>query len=178
MQRYKRRQGGRWLNTPLVWLFVSLDWKFGGRGRGGLTHYKGVSKLKPHLLSFLYLFLLSKAPWGCGRSLRISQHLSWEWSRDARLALPAPNTHTPHPSFLCFHPAPLHRDFSRCTAKLPISTCMIIAHSDLYSGESSSTSFGRRKASALASFMPHYKNGMKSEWSCCLSALKLFAAEL
>lgn len=81
--------------------------------------------------------------------------------------------HTP-PSLACLHPVPLHWDFSLCTAKLPISTCMITAHSDLYSGESCSTSFGRRKASAPASFMPHYKNGMKSEWSCCLALLSNF----
>lgn len=62
----------------------------------------------------------------------------------------APNTHTPHPSpFLCFHPTPLHWDFLLSIAKLPISTCMIIEHSDLHTGKSSGSSFGRRKVSAL-----------------------------
>lgn len=61
--------------------------------------------------------------------------------------------HSPTLPFLRFHPAPLRWDFFLCTAKLPISTRTITAPSDLYSRESSSTSFGRHKASASESRM-------------------------
>ena len=143
-----------------------------GEERGGLTHYKGVFQIKASS-SFISVFFLSEALRSCWRSLRISEHLSWRGSWDTLLALastrpPPPNTHTNPPSLLSFHPAPLHWDFSLCTAKVPISTCMITAHSDLYSGESSSTSFGRRKAAAPASFMPHYKSG-DEKWMKLLS---------
>ena len=171
----KEIQGGCWLSTPLVWLFVSVDWKWvgeWGRRGGGVTHYKGVFQIKASS-SFISVFFLSEALRSCWRSLRISEHLSWRGSWDTLLALastrpPPPNTHTNPPSLLSFHPAPLHWDFSLCTAKVPISTCMITAHSDLYSGESSSTSFGRRKAAAPASFMPHYKSG-DEKWMKLLS---------
>lgn len=44
------------------------------------------------------------------------------------------------PALLRLHPAPLRQHFSLRSAKVPISTCMITADSDLYSGESSNSS--------------------------------------
>lgn len=99
--------------------------------------------------------------------------------RSPCLARPPPNAHTTPPSFPRFHPAPLHRDFSLSTAKLPISTRMITAHSDLYSAESRSSGFGRRTASAPASLCYITSTGWKvNEAVVSLSALKLFPAEL
>lgn len=102
MWRCKGSQGGCWLSVPLVCL-TGLE--NGGGGGGRPTHYKGVSKLKPSLLSFPPLFFLSDAPQSCWRSFRISEHLSWRGSWDASLASSAPNA---PPSLLCLHPAPLH----------------------------------------------------------------------
>ena len=145
----------------------------------GLGGWRGVNALQRRFQikassSFISLFIsLSEALWSCWRSLWISEHLSWRGS-SPRLAFPQ---RPPPPTPALLPSSPITLRFSLCTAKLPISTCMITEHSDLYSGESGSTSVGRRAASAPAAFMPHYKNGMKSEWSCCLSALKLFAVK-
>lgn len=160
-----KRGGG----VNAIWarhLFYCLSLWTGGWG-GGVMHYKAISKLKSCLLLFIYFFIF------CQKLHRAAEDHSKLASichdeGPGTFALRCPqHPHSP-PSSL--HPTPLHWDFLLCIAKLPISTCMIIEHSDLHTGESSSSSFGRRKVSALES-------GMKSEWSCCLSALKPSAVE-
>lgn len=96
--RYKGRQGGRWLNTPLVWLFVSLDWKLGWGWGAGVTHYKGVPKLKLRLFSFIYLFIFcQKLHRAAGDQSELASICHDEGPGTPCLALPAPNTHTPRP---------------------------------------------------------------------------------
>lgn len=133
----RRRQGGRWLRTPHVWLFVSLGWKLGGRGNALQSRFEIKASS-----SFIYLFFHQKLHGAAEDHSELASICHEEGP--GTLALPClPPTPTRPAPLLCFHPAPLHWDFSLCTAKLPISTRMITAHSDLYSGESSSTSFGR-----------------------------------
>lgn len=129
-------------------------------------HYKAISKLKPRRLSFIYLFICQELRGAAEDHSELASICHDGGPGTSALPRLPPTPHTPH------HPSlpptsiqpPLHQDCSLCTAKLPISTCCVItAHSDLYSGESSSTSFGRRKASAPAAFKPHYKSRMRSE---------------
>lgn len=141
----------------------------GGVGGNTLQRRFQIKASSSFRLSFLYLFLCQKlygAAWDHSELASICHDMSW----DTRLACPQ-QTYQPPPNLPLLPSSPITLRFSLCTAKLPISTCMITEHSDLYSGESSSTSFGRHEASAPAAFMQHYKTGMKSEWSCCFSAL-------
>lgn len=138
-----------------------------GMQGGGVTHYKAVLKLKPPLFFSppTYLFFHQKLHGATEDHPELASICHDEGP--GTFALPClPLTPAPPP------PPPLppppsspyaRRRRSRRAAKPPISPCMITAHSDLYSGESSSTSFGRRKASAPASFMPRYKSGMETQ---------------
>lgn len=170
MWKCKGSRGGCWLSTPLVCL-TGLE--NGGGGRGWrVTHYKGVSKLKPRLLSFLPLFFLSDAPQSCWRSFRISEHLSWRGSWDARLACPPRHPHPPFSASIQPHyTKTFHFALPNCRSPLVwLQRTLIFI-------------LGRAVALVLAGVRPLLPllscHITRTRWkvSCCLPALKLLAVE-
>lgn len=141
-------------------------------------HYKAVSKLKPRLLSFIYLFIFF-----CQKLHRAAEDHSELASichdeGPGTLALPRL---PPQHSRTLSSSAPTQPHYTE-TFYFALPNCrsplVWLQHTLIFI-------LGRAVALVLAgvrpllpaSFMPHYKSGMKSEWSCCLSALKLFAAK-
>lgn len=171
-EKCKREAGGMLIEHATCLSRWTGKWQGCGRRRGP-TYYKGVSKLKPRPLSFLPWFFCQMLHRAAADHPELAS-ICHDEGPGIHPGLACPQ----HPALPALPPSsPITLRLSLCTAKLPISTCMITAHSDLYSEESGGTGFGRRKAAAPASFMPHYTSGMKSEWSRCFSALKLLAVE-
>lgn len=156
------RRGECYLSTPFVLLFVSLDWRLGGRGNALQSHFQ----IKV-LSSFIYLFIFIL----CQKFHRAAEDHSKLASicRDespGTFALRCPqHPHTPTSSLpvLPSNSITLRLFTSHCqTANLPLYDYRALWSSYW---RSSSGSFGRRE------------RGMKGERRCCLSALKPSAAE-
>lgn len=139
----------------------------------GVTHYKGVFQIKASS-SFISVYFLSEAPRSCWRSLRISEHLSWRGSWDTRLALPRQTPTQTRPPFSAsiqpHYTKTFHFALPKCRSPL-----VWLQHALIFI-------LGRAVALVLAGARPllplllcHITRAeMKSEWSCCLSTLKLF----